>query len=410
MKKILLANKFYYPRGGDCVYTINLERLLKEKGHDVAIFAMQHPENLNSRWSGYFPSEIDYSSGWNKNHRKAFLRPLGSKEVREKFTQLLDDFRPDIVHLNNIHTQLSPILADIASKRKLRIIWTLHDYKLLCPRADCLRYGYEICEYCYMSKCGVIKYKCTKNNFLASVLAYIEALKWNHRKLEKYTDCFICPSEFMKSKLIKGGFSASKLRVLNNFIDPGNVKLTDYSKSDYYCYIGRISPEKGIGTLLDAASSLPYTLKVIGDGPLLNDFKLKYTQKNIEFLGRKKWDEIKAILGKARFSVIPSEWYENNPLSVIESLCLGAPVLGANKGGIPELIIESQNGMLFESKNVADLKEKIIRFFEENNSAYNYEFIAETSCQKYSKEQYYNTLINDIYEENINHRQTKENH
>ncbi len=398
MKRILLANKFYYPKGGDCVYTINLERMLKEKGHEVAVFAMQHPENLQSEWSYCFPREIDYASGTPTNYLDAFIRPLGSKEVRKKYNQLLDDFQPEIVHLNNIHTHLSPLIAEIASKRKIKVVWTLHDYKLLCPRADSLRQGKTVCEKCYNSKSNVIRFRCTKGSLLASVLAYFEALKWNREKLERYTDCFICPSAFMKSKMMQGHFSESKLQVLNNFIDINKVKRDHFKKSDYYCYVGRISPEKGIETLLKAASSLPYPLKIIGGCPPSDFLQANYKCDHIDFVGRKGWDEVKTIMGNARFSVIPSEWYENNPLSVIESLCLGTPVLGANIGGIPELIQENVNGLLFESGNAGDLKNKIVSLYNGIGSTSDYESIAEKACNYYSATTYYNALM-DIYGE-----------
>ena len=224
------------------------------------------------------------------------------------------------------------------SKKGIKIIWTIHDYKLICPRYDCLKNGVEICELCFYDKKHVLLNKCMKNNFIASTIAYAEALIWNKEKLQQYTDCFICPSQFIHDKMLQGGFNSSKLNTLCNFIDVEKTKKETYEKGDYYCYIGRLSHEKGIETLIKAASQLPYTLKIIGGGSLAKMLKDKTTGTNIELLGYKNWDEIKEIIGKARFTVIPSEWYENNPLSVIEAKCLGTPVLGSNIGGIPELI------------------------------------------------------------------------
>lgn len=137
--RILLANKFYYRRGGDCVCTINTEELLKAHDHEVAVFAMQHPETLPCKWSKYFPSEIKFKP--DLSILETVMRPFGSNEVKKKFIALLNNFKPDVVHLNNIHSQLSPIIAELAHQRGIRIIWTLHDYKLLCPRYDCLRNG-----------------------------------------------------------------------------------------------------------------------------------------------------------------------------------------------------------------------------------------------------------------------------
>lgn len=380
--KILISNKFYYRRGGDCIYTLNLEQLLKKQGHEVAVFSMCYPENLDTSWNMYFPS--------NMSRLMAFTRPFGSIEVKNKFTAILKKFKPDIVHLNNIHTQISPIIAEIANKEKIQVVWTLHDYKLLCPRYDCLRNGEIICEDCFDGdKTSCKKFKCMKGSTLASLIGYMEALKWNRERLEANTDIFICPSQFMANKMIQGGFRKDKMKVLCNFIDIERCKINDYTKEDYYCFIGRLSHEKGIKTLLKAANQLPYKLKIIGGGPLFDEMK-KLASPNIELVGFKQWDEIKALVSKARFSVIPSEWYENNPLSVIEAQCLGTPVLGARMGGIPELIEEGISGMTFTSKDIEDLKEKIKRMFE---TSFDYQNIALKSQEKYNADKYYNELI-----------------
>ncbi len=398
MKRILLVNKFYYPFGGDCLYTLNLESLLQKQGHEVAVFAQESPRNLSSKWSSYFPSEVSYSLKNPSGLLATFSRPMGSEEVKMKFLRLLDDFQPDVVHLNNIHTHLSPVIARIASEKGIKVIWTLHDYKLLCPRSDCLRQGKSSCEKCYDSKANVIRYRCTHGSFPASFLAYMEALKWSRKKLESYTARFICPSHFMKSRMQRGHFDENKLCVLHNFIDTSKVKRDSYTKSDYYCYVGRISVEKGLKTLLNAASGLSFRLKVVGDGPQLHDLKSCYKQENIEFFGKQDWTAIKEIVGNARFSVIPSEWYENNPLSVIESLCLGTPVIGAKNGGIPELIENGVTGCLFEPGNMDDLKKKIISLYEKENSESDYRLIAEKSQQAFSEKIHYEALIK-IYEE-----------
>lgn len=389
--KVLLVNKFYYYRGGDCICTINLEALLKENGHEVSVFAMQFSENLPTPWSKYFPSEIKFKPGIGMI--EAFIRPFGTNEVKTKFNALLDDFCPDIVHVHNIHSQLSPIVIEIAHKRGIKVVWTLHDYKLLCPRYDCLRNNNIVCEACFVDKHKVIDYKCMKNSVIASFLAYKEALKWNKQRLEAYTDVFLCPSHFMALKMQQGGFDQFKIHVLCNFIDVEKTRKEEYNKGDYYCYIGRLSHEKGVATLIEAARQLPYKLKVIGGGPLMENLKRLATGINIEFLGYKQWEEIKDLVGNARFSVIPSEWYENNPLSVIEAQCLGTPVLGARIGGIPELIEEGINGMLFEAKNIVDLKQKIEAMFIHN---FDYEVLAKDSQQRYSSIAYYEQLM-DIY-------------
>lgn len=393
--KILLVNKFYYPRGGDCVYTLNLESLLKSKGHEVSIFAMDYAENIPSKYTNYFPTEISFSVSNNNNLVESFLRPFGTQEVKKKFSQLLDDFQPDVVHLNNIHTQLSPILAKLSHEKGIKVVWTLHDYKLLCPRYDCLRNDEQVCELCFENKINVLKYKCMKNSFIASVIAYLEAVKWDKYTLNKNVDKYICPSVFMKNKMIQGGFPTEKLHHLFNFVELSKFESSISVKGDYYCYIGRLSHEKGIKTLLEAASELPYKLIVIGGGSLADECQ-KYSSDKIELVGYKNWDEIKAIVSKSRFIVTPSEWYENNPLSIIESLCLGTPVVGANIGGIPELISEPETGYLFASKDVGDLKVKIEKAWETFNDDFDFGSVLRLSQSKFSSELYYKELI-EIY-------------
>lgn len=384
--KILLVNKFWYRRGGDCIYTINLARLLREHGHEVAEYAMSYPENIESEWSSYFAPKVEFSGLRGK--LATFSRCLGLPGEGKSFARLLDDFKPDVVHLGNIHTQLSPVIAKMAHDRGIKVIWTLHDYKLLCPRYDCLKKGTIICEDCFSGgKLPVLRNKCMKDSLAASFLALAEALRWNRELLQSSTDCFICPSKFMLSKMESGGFDSSKLVHLCNFIGTEACARDSYgNRGDYYCYVGRLSPEKGLETLVKAALRLPYKLMVVGDGPLAG---LLPDAPNITYVGKKDWQEIKEIVGNARFTVIPSEWYENNPLSVLESLCLGTPVLGANIGGIPELI-GKENGMCFQSGSADDLERAIS---EMCHREFDYESIARASLEAFNANRYYENLM-----------------
>lgn len=380
--RILLVNKFYYRRGGDCVVTLNLERLLKAHGHEVAVYAMQYPENCPSEWSGYWPSSMSKTD--------AFTRPFGSREVEVGFSRLLNDFKPDVVHLNNIHTQLSPVITKIAHERGIRVVWTLHDTKLVCPCYTCTRDGHW-CEECFHDKAAVIKHRCMPGGIVGSAIGYLEARKWNRERLQEYTDLFLPPSQFMMDTVVRGGYDPKKFRVLCNFIDLEKVKNPNFRKKDYYVFLGRVDKVKGIATLCKAAAQLPYRLKVIGGGHMLENLKGEYGEyKGIEFLGQMEWNDFRPIIEGARFMVIPSEWSENNPLTVIESQSLGTPVLGARIGGIPELIEENVSGMTFESGNVDDLKEKIEMMW---NASFNYKDIAENAVKRYSSEAYYEKLM-----------------
>ena len=384
--KILLANKFYYRRGGDCIYTMNVEKMLKEKGHEVAVFAMQYPENEESEWSKYWPS--------NMSKLKAFTRPFGDGEVRRKFGQLLDDFQPDVVHLNNIHTQLSPVIAKMAHERGIRVVWTLHDTKLVCPCYTCTRDGMW-CTECFTDKKAVIRHRCMPGGLPGAIIGYREMMKWNREVLEECTDLFLPPSQFMMDTCVEGGYSPEKFRVLCNFIDVEKVpQIPQISqlKGDYYVYLGRVNEVKGVRTLCKAAAQLNKKLIVIGDGPISEELRMRSEESGapIEFKGQMQWEEFMPILRGARFMVLPAEWSENNPLTVIESQSLGTPVLGARIGGIPELIEEGVSGMTFTSGDVEDLKEKILKMFEHE---FDYDAIAKNAVERYSSEAYYNKLI-----------------
>ena len=397
-KRVLLVNKFYYPRGGDCVVVLNTEALLRENGVDAQVFAMEYPENLQTYYQDKFASEVSFAGGLG-NKWRAMKRTLGMGDVRSRFEAVLDDFKPDVVHMHNIHSYLSPVVGELAHKRGIRVVWTLHDYKLLCPRYDCLLDG-KPCEKCFTgAKRNVLTNRCMKGSLPASAVAWFEAAKWNRQRLEKITDMFVCPSEFMADKMQIGGFTSAKFKVLNNFLDP--VKLAHYktadkgvTREDFYCYVGRLSKEKGVSDLLEVASRLPYRLKVAGGGPLEDELKEKYSDcPNIEFLGMLDAEGVASLLTHARLSVVPSQWYENNPLSVIESLCAGTPVAGAQMGGIPELI-DSETGVTFRPFDQDALAAAINMSMTRE---WNHAEIARQALDRFSPDRHLKTLLNDIY-------------
>lgn len=385
--KVLLCNKFYYRRGGDCIYTMNLEQLLKGHGHEVAVYAMQYPENEQSEWSRYWPT--------NMTRLDAFTRPFGAKQVVRGFKQLLEDFKPDVVHLNNIHTQLSPVIAELAHEAGIRVVWTLHDTKLVCPCYKCMRDG-KWCTECFTQKSAVIRHRCMPGSIPGAIIGYLEALKWNKERLQKCVDLFLPPSQFMMDTCVRGGYTPEKFRVLCNFIDVDKVKNPSFDKQRYYVYVGRMDSTKGVHTLCEAASQLPYKLILIGGGPMMEKLQTRYAHcSNIAFKGQKMWRKFRPILEGAAFMTLPSEWGENNPLTVIEAQSLGTPVLGARIGGIPELIDEGVSGMTFSSGDVEDLKKNIEAMFA---AKFDYQQIAEDAVTRYSSEAYLAKLL-ALYQE-----------
>jgi len=389
MANILLVNKFYYPRGGDFTAVSATEELLKAHGHRVAVFSMQYPRNNPTPWERYFPPEISFGSKGLAGKLRAAVRLFHSPEVAGRFRKLLHDFRPDVVHLHNIHSYLSPVVAQVAHRAGIRVVWTMHDYKLICPSYACLRDGAP-CELCYTHKSNVLTHRCMNNSRMASLLAWLEALYWNRRKLERITDRFVSPSSFLKGRMVAAGFRPEQISVLHNFM---YRPMSPVGKEDYYCYVGRLSAEKGLDVLLDAAVRLPYPLKIVGDGPLYAALREKYASPQIEFTGHLPSDRLLPIVQRARFLVLPSVWYENNPFSVIEALCVGVPVLGARIGGIPELIETGVNGLLFEPGDTEDLKHHIRQMTE---TTFHYPEIARQAQTKFSGRNHYQHLM-EIY-------------
>ena len=397
-RRVLLVNKFYYPRGGDCIVVLNTEALLRDNGVEAEVFAMKYPQNLMARYQDMFASEVTFGGGLG-NQVRALKRTLGYGDVRAGFEAVLDEYKPDVVHLHNIHSYLSPVMGELAHKRGIRVVWTLHDYKLLCPRYDCLLDG-KPCERCFSGgKHHVISHRCMKGSLPASAVAWVEAMKWNRRKLEDFTDVFVCPSEFMAAKMRAGGFDPARIKVLNNVIDP--VKFEQYKAidksaphGDYCCYVGRLSHEKGVDDLLEVASRLPYRLKVAGGGPLEEELRAKYAScGNIEFLGMLDAAGVVNVLTGAKLCVIPSQWYENNPLSVVESLCAGTPVAGARIGGIPELI-NSENGVVFQPFDKEALSAAITSSMARE---WDHQGIANNALERFGFKSHLDSLLHDIY-------------
>ncbi len=400
--KILIASKFFYPRGGAELVAINTRRLLMEHGHDVRVFAMRHAENIPLPDDDGYAPLVDFFGGIAGKLRGAY-RMLGKGSVSRAARRVLEEFRPDVVHMHNVHSYLSPVVAEIAKSMGIRVVWTLHDYKLICPAYSCRRPDGSICEDCFASgPGGVLSHRCMKGSLAASLMAYCEALRWNRQKLSAITDAFIAPSGFMGEKMVRAGFDASKVKVLCNFVDPDKLAVltscdmaaTASSDSPYFCYVGRVSAEKGVGTFLEAAARAGVNVRVAGKGPLLDEYKSVYgTRAGVEFLGHLDAVGVAALLRGAVASVLPSEWYENNPLGVIESLSTGTPVIGAEMGGIPELIIPGKDGFTYPAGDV-DALTGLLRDFD--SKCFDRAEIVRRADERFSTDAHYSVLM-DIY-------------
>lgn len=374
--KILMVNKFLYPNGGSETYIFKLGEQLTKMGHEVQYFGMEHAGRCVGNHAEVYTSDMDFHGGSKLSKLTYPLKTIYSKEARQKMMTVLKDFNPDVIHLNNFNYQLTPsvILAvkDYEKKagRKVRIIFTAHDYQLVCPNhmMNNPNTG-ENCEKCAKGAfINCTKGKCIHGSTAKSFIGTMEATYWNKRGTYRYIDTMICCSNFMKTKMDLNPVFRDKTIALHNFVEIPDKKAV--TKKDYVLYFGRFSKEKGIETLINAAKDLPEVRFVFaGTGPLEDRIK---EVDNIENVGFKTGTELEMLIREASFSVYPSEWYENCPFSVMESRMYGTPVLGADIGGIPELIDAGKTGELFNSGDKDELEKKILALWNDREKLQEY--------------------------------------
>lgn len=380
MKKILVVNKFLYPNGGSETYIFELGKQLQEMGCEVEYFGMEDSRNIVGNRVNSYTANMDFHSGRLSKLLYPF-RIIYSRQARRAIRKVLDDFKPDVVHLNNFNFQITPsILYEIRSyerarSKKITIIYTAHDYQLVCPnhlmRCPAANQNCERCIGGEYRNC--IQGKCIHGSTAKSILGALEG--WLYRRLGTYKliDTVICPSAFMSRQLEHHPDLKGKTVIKHNFA--GNMSEGDDRKTDkenYALYFGRYSREKGMETLVGACARLSEISFVFaGRGEYEEQINQLKNAKNLGFLTPV---EIKPYIKKAKFSICPSEWYENCPFSVMESIKLGTPVLGAMIGGIPELIKPGINGELFESGNEEDLVQKIKRMYTKTDYSCSHSF------------------------------------
>ena len=388
LPRVLLVTKFYRDYGGDCIHVRALERLLRVHGHEVAVMTMEQPDTAvpTEGVRMYTVSPVN-PTGPLGDKLRAVPRIFGGG-MNRAVKDALDSFRPDVVHLHNVHSYLSPAIARIAHGRGIRVVWTLHDYKLICPAYTMMRRG-AVCAECLDSPLSVVRGRCMKGSLAASALSCAEALWWNAGRLARWTDAFICPSEFMRGMMERGGYPPEKLITLPNFLPTAPACGGDERSG--VCYIGRLSAEKGLYGLVEAAKKGKWTLVLAGDGPEREGLeKAAEGCGNITFAGRLTPAECAALLVRSRVSVVPSVWYENCPLSVIESLCAGTPVAAAQIGGLPELIDSPMAGRVFRHDSPDALLDAVNELYD---SDVDRRRLAVESGVRFSHEAYYKRYL-----------------
>lgn len=430
--KVLLVNKFHYRKGGSETYYFGVAEALRQLGHEVFFFAMEEEKDYPCNQAKYFVSHSDYSGKTSAIQKlKDGASLIYSLEAKRKFEALLEDAQPDVIHLNLVHRQLTFSILDAPylKTHRVPVVFTAHDYIMVCPCYTMVNGEGNICDECLRGSFEpCVRHRCVKDSKAKSLLAKAEAdfLRW-HKSYEKI-DKIIAPSKFMRDKLVQGGISVEKVVYLQNFLTDGQVAAGERAlvpgfggnASPYLLFFGRLSKEKGVLTLVRAfARALPampagWRLLLAGEGPQRGEIEAllaslgEGARGRVELLGYRSGDELQRLVGGARFTVMPSEWYENMPYSGMESLAAGTPIVGSDMGGIPELIVEGETGWLFPAGDERALADALRRAAATSAGDY---ACMQASCCSYAKvrcdQGLYITRLVDTYEKLIENRNSQ---
>lgn len=382
--KVLLVNKFHYKKGGSETYYFTVAEALRRKGHEVIFFAMQDEKNIPCEQAEYFVSNASVGGGI-KSKLNMVLHIAYSKEAYSKMKRLLAAEKPDLVILNLVHKQITLSIIDAIKEydSKLPVFWTMHDLIAACPSYTMLDGSGNICEKCMQgSYKPCVENRCIKGSRLMSMLSKYEADYIRKRKWYDQVDLFICPSEFYRKMLTEAKFTKSPIITMRNPL-PLDTEYGCGESGDYVLYFGRLSYEKGVKTLIDAAVKIGCRLVILGTGPVETELK-EYAKdaKNVEYKGFQTGDALKAYVRNSRCVVLPSEWYENGPYSAMEAMAVGRPLIVSGNGGLPELVDEGENGYIYAggSEELAACIQKMLALDETA-----YEAMSRASMEKAKK-------------------------
>lgn len=375
--KILMVNSFHYMRGGAERCFFELSDLLRASGHEVFPFCMDHPQNTPSEYRDDFVSFMDFPTELRKPgigpKARVFERILYSREARRKVEALFEKVKPDLVHIHGFIHEMSTSILPALKAAGLPVVQTLHDYKIACPNTSFVSHG-RVCEACKGGKYyNMTRYRCKRGSTSASLLATVEMYFHEAFRLyEPNIDLFISPSQFLADKMVEHGVE-TPIVTIPNFLHPESFQPV-YESDNYFVHAGRLAREKGAMTMLDAVRRLNTDTKLVVAGtgdmePEMRRFIQEHNVDNVEFVGHLKTAELSRLIQRAIFTVVPSEWYENYSMIVLESLASGTPVIGSRIGGIPEQVVHGVNGLLFEPGDAADLAKQMARLIDNRGEA-----------------------------------------
>ena len=362
--KIIYLNNYHYIRGGAEKVFFDEMDLMRGRGHEVIGFTRRHKQDLASPYSGYFPPDIETNKvRFSLRGLKTSIEVIHSFETRRMLKKLVRSTGPEIAHAHNIYGRLTTSVMDYLKDEGIPAVMTLHDYKLACPAYN-FTYQSHICEDCKVHRYyrAVMK-RCHKGSYAASLVYAVESYyNWILRKYENNIGIFVAPSGFLKNKLVEYGWPAQRIRHVPNFIDHTRY-LPNYTRGEFFLYLGRLSEEKGVRVLIEAFKRIKkngISLVVAGEGPLRGTLEeMSRPDSRISFTGHISGDALRETTRRALAVILPSVCYENAPISLLEAMAYGKPVIGAAIGGIPEMVEEGRNGFLFAPEDVRDLSDKM---------------------------------------------------
>ncbi len=396
---IIFANNNYHIKGGaDKVFFDEIE-LMASRGHVTIPFGMNGSRNLPSPYTKFFPADTHVDDIGLKEKIRTVTKIFYNFEARRRFSDLLGTVSVDLIHAHNIYGRLTSAIIDAAERKDVPVVLTAHDYKSVCPSYLMLNHG-QICERCKNGRYfHCVLTKCHRNSYLDSAIYTTES--YFNKLFRKYAGVrfILCPSEFLKRKLILMGVQENKLVVIRNFLDYTAYR-PKYGTTNYILYAGKLTHEKGVLTLIRAIEGLDIEVRIVGDGPLRRAYE-EYVKKNkisnVIFEGFQTGEALQTLFRNAAFHVVPSACYENAPMTILEAFAYGKPVIGSRLGGIEEMVDDGIVGLLFEPGSSEELREKIRYMLDNPATAERMGRKAREKLEQvYSPESHYRNLV-DVY-------------
>jgi len=364
--RILHVDKFLRRQGGAAGYMLDVAQRQRDQGHRVEFFAMDHPDNQPATYSHLFPRHVqtDPAPTSLRGRLDTTATMLWSGRAAKAMAAVADEFRPDVVHVHNIYHQLSPSILRPLAKRGVPVVMTVHDYKPVCPSYRMLD-GDGPCEACVGGRFWEApKRRCKDGSLGASAVLAVESAL--HRWSRAYGPIrrFISPSRFLAAMLERGLLWPDRVRQLNNFVDAAGIAPRQ-GAGEGFVSIGRLSGEKGVDTAIRAVAATPTaTLTVAGDGPArahLEALAAELAPDRVRFVGHVTPAQVVELNRGARAAILAARWYENMPLSVLETLAAAVPMIVTDLGGLPELVEDGVDGLVVPADDPAALAAALSR-------------------------------------------------